>query len=494
MQVTEKLMKPITETAYLTAENVRRYRTILRYFFLEYERIHYWLDQDEVWEEMRSHLEFSDYTIEQCKQDLDALVNWKNLMAIQDTKRAATVEEFKNRKYRYQLSEYGVEIERMTVRLEHLSVEGASLEPTLLERLETEIRKLPEVSLQAPMKVYTWWKDLSNDFKRLNQNYQDYMRELNSVKAEEMMKTTEFLVYKDRLIEYLRSFVKGLHQHASAIEAELKQLQSEQVEMFFSKAVEYEMSIPHIDTEINEKQITENLRGSWQSIVSWFVGENGRESEASRLFDMTNESIRKITRYATQISEQFTMGANRKEEYKKLAGMFQKCAGIAEAHKLSAVVFGVEAPLHIKGELIRQTDSANSGVYEEPPMQILIKPRIRAYGEKQPRNAIRDYSLQKEAAKQAAIEKLKREKELVESYISDGEIRFAALGCIEPQVRNILLRWMSKALEHKDYRAATEDGREFYIENPKEKDVCIISCTDGAFQMPAFVLKFEDEE
>ena len=56
-------------------------------------------------------------------------------------------------------------------------------------------------------KLYGWWNDLNNDFIRLNQNYQDYMRELNSVKAEEMMKTREFLLFKDRLIEYLRSFV-----------------------------------------------------------------------------------------------------------------------------------------------------------------------------------------------------------------------------------------------------------------------------------------------
>ena len=27
------------------------------------------------------------------------------------------------------------------------------------------------------------WNDLNNDFIRLNQNYQDYMRELNSVKS-----------------------------------------------------------------------------------------------------------------------------------------------------------------------------------------------------------------------------------------------------------------------------------------------------------------------
>ena len=39
--------------------------------------------------------------------------------------------------------------------------------------------------------IYAWWNDLNNDFIRLSQNYQDYMRELNSVKAEQMMKTQE---------------------------------------------------------------------------------------------------------------------------------------------------------------------------------------------------------------------------------------------------------------------------------------------------------------
>ena len=492
MQITDKLIKPITETAYLTAENVKRYRTILRFFYLQYERIRYWMDQEEVFEELKSYSEFEDYTMEQCKQDLDALVNWKNLMAIQDTKKVNTVEAFKNRQYRYQLTEYGVEIERMTVRLEHLYVEGASLEPTLLERIEIEIKKMKNMSAEAPTKVYTWWNDLNNDFKRLNQNYQDYMRDLNSAKAEELMKSTEFLVYKDKLIEYLRSFVKGLHLHAGAIEGEMKKLEDEVIETVFTKVVDYEMTIPRIDVEVNEKQIYENIKGRWKSIVSWFVGENGKESEASRLFDMTNDSIRKITRYATQISEQFTMGANRKEEYRKLAGMFFKCSNVSEAHKLSAVVFGVEIPLHMKGELVRETDSLNSGVYEESPMKLQIKPRIRAYGEKAQRSSIRDFSVEKEQAKKVAIEKIECEKQMVESYIVDGTINFAILPVIEPEVRNILLRWLSKALEHKDNKGKTEDGRIFSIVNRNETATCSVHCTDGEFEMPAFVLEFEE--
>ena len=61
---------------------------------------------------------------------------------------------------------------------------------------------MEEMASRNEEKLYGWWNDLNNDFIRLNQNYQDYMRELNSVKAEEMMKTREFLLFKDRIFPY----------------------------------------------------------------------------------------------------------------------------------------------------------------------------------------------------------------------------------------------------------------------------------------------------
>ena len=91
-----------------------------------------------------------------------------------------TIEEFKNKKFRYQLSETAVEIERMVIRVENLFIEGSSLEPTLLERLRMNLGKLSEMDSEEGEKLYGWWNDLNNDFIRLNQNYQDYMRELNS--------------------------------------------------------------------------------------------------------------------------------------------------------------------------------------------------------------------------------------------------------------------------------------------------------------------------
>ena len=189
MQVTEKLTKALTEAKYLNADNVSRYRCIMRIFFENYEKLHYWLYQEEIYDQMKADPFFADYRLEQCQQDLAMLVEWKNLNTIQDTRKVASIEEFKNKKYRYQMSEYSVEIERLVMRLENLFVEGASLEPTLLERIRRNVDRFEEMSKKDTDTVYTWWNDLNNDFILLNQNYKDYMRDLNSAKAEELMHT-----------------------------------------------------------------------------------------------------------------------------------------------------------------------------------------------------------------------------------------------------------------------------------------------------------------
>ena len=74
---------------------------------------------EDVYEELTDDSYFSEYTIEQCQQDLSVLVSWGNLATIQDTRKVTTIEEFKNKKFRYQLTETAVEIERMVLRLEN---------------------------------------------------------------------------------------------------------------------------------------------------------------------------------------------------------------------------------------------------------------------------------------------------------------------------------------------------------------------------------------
>lgn len=95
MQVTDKLTKALTEAKYLNADNVSRYRCIMRIFFENYEKLRYWLYQEEVYAQMIQDPFFADYKPEQCQQDLAMLVEWKNLNTIQDTKKVSSIKSLK---------------------------------------------------------------------------------------------------------------------------------------------------------------------------------------------------------------------------------------------------------------------------------------------------------------------------------------------------------------------------------------------------------------
>ena len=336
-------------------------------------------------------------------------------------------------------------------------------------------------------------KSLNSDFIRLNQNYKDYMRELNSIKAEEMMKTKAFLLFKDHLIEYLRSFVKSLQINASNIEQILSEIPNEQIHSILEQLTEYDFSIPRLDVEITKEQVRNKIYGKWISIRNWFLGDGHGESEAGKVFDTTNEIIRRITRYATRISEQNNSGANRREEYAKIAGLFRNCKNIKEAHRLAATVFGIEKPLHLKGDIKRETESINSGVYEEEPTIFTVMPRTRTYRERSKRRGIADRTKEKEKIRKDNLRKIRQQQELLDSYVKGNRLEFATLPEIEPYVRDTFLMWLSKALEKKDQKAKTEDGRIYYIENPDPERRCILKCSDGTFEMPAYTIIFKEE-
>ena len=205
-----------------------------------------------------------------------------------------------------------------------------------------------------------------------------------------MMRTKEFLVFKDKLVEYLRNFIRGLQKNVGIIEEILRNIEPGFLNRVLEKVIPYEMSIPRMDMEVSRELIEEKTKGRYQSIYNWFVAENGQENEAGKLFDATNEIIRRITHYASQISEKNALGANRREEYRKVAELFLRCEDTAEAHKMSAMVFGLEKTFHLKSDRTRETDSMNKGVYEEPAQEFILKPRVRNYREISGRSSIRD--------------------------------------------------------------------------------------------------------
>lgn len=307
------------------------------------------------------------------------------------------------------------------------------------------------------------------------------------------MRTKEFLVFKDKLVEYLRNFIKGLQKNVGVIEETLRLLEPELLRDVLDKVNDYEMSIPRMDVEVSREMIEEKTEGRFESIRNWFVAGEGHENEAGRLFDATNEIIRRITRYAAQLSEKNALGANRREEYRKVAEIFLRCKDMDEAHRMSAMVFGLERPFHLSAEADRGTDSMNQGVYEEPAAELVLKPRVRTYREKSGRTSIRDTAQEKAQARKQAVEQMKQDWKKIGELERDGRIDFAELPVIEPRVREILLKWLSDALEDGGYAARTEDGRDFSLDMTHADERCVVRCEDGNFTMPKLGIVFQEK-
>ncbi len=323
-----KYLQAIPETVYLaTTVNAPRYRRIMRIFYNEYEKMHFQLYKEDIFELIKMYPEFEDYTIDQLKNDLDSLVGWKNLTPIQDPKRVYTIADYKNKQFRYSMSEYAVEIERLTVRLENLFMESGSLSTNLFIRINEALDLAEEIKKKPLKNINEWWRNLQEDFKRLNQNYQDYLREFYSGRADKILKSVDFILHKDLFITYLKDFIQELQMNSTKIETTLKRVVNLMEESVLELVIKSELDIPHPVSEHHdslESNIRENIWGKWSALKNWFISYGHRPSESNQVLDITNEVIRKIIQNAALIVQLQNWGISRKEDYKKFITLFLK--------------------------------------------------------------------------------------------------------------------------------------------------------------------------
>lgn len=489
-----KYLQRIKEVSYLTVGNTSRYRRIMRIFFTEYERMKFNLYKEDVFRIIETYTEFSDYTIEQLKGDLDALVEWGNLITIQDPKQARTIEEYKNKQFRYSMSEYAVEIERLTIRLENLLVEGGNLSTNIFSRINEAIRKIDIINNMSLKDIYEWWHNLQEDFKNLNQNYKDYLREFYSGKADKVFKSFEFIIHKDKLIKYLRDFISELKINSNYIENSFKHISYDVEKSILEKIIRSELEIPRLLTEsidFLEEHIKENVYGKWNSFKKWFVSDENTISESIRIMDITDEIIRKIVQNAALIAQLQNWGLSRKNDYIKFIKMFKECDDINSAHKLAAHIFGIQHIGHYKVNSKRSTDSINSSTYDEKPVIYSLKPRIRTYKARIDKSGFYDKSDEKIKNKNNYLKKVEQDKAIVLKYVKDNKIILSDIkDIISESTRLTLLKWISDANITSTKTGLTEFGQNFKITKGNEK--CVLKCEDGDLIMPDYILEFTE--
>lgn len=491
MALQADLLESIPQTRYLSAESYISYRAIMRIFYLEYQKMHYQLDKDTILSLLHEDPLFVTYTAEQLISDLDQLVKWKNLTPIQDPHKAYTIADFKNRQFQYMMTEAALEVERMTITLENLYMQTTGLSSSAFRRIQAALHTAEHLEEMSLKDVGEWWQELQEDFRRLRQNHQDYLREFYGPSAEKQMKSAEFIAYKQHLIRYLEDFIQDLQSSAAQISAQLETFTDDQIDRILTLVYQSALEIPRPHSEqtpLWQEELRQKTQGVWQSLMSWFIGQ---DSTARQVMDVTNEVIRRVVQNAAILVQMQNMGVSNKAELRHLMILFASIASIEDAHRLSALVFGVQQCRHFTVNAERDTERIDLSAYEEPPMEYSLQPRVRTYKPRMDRSGFADKSAEKAAQRQKILEEDRQLREKIMQYIRDGKLDFAALSePVPPEVRTVFLSWVAMANLAPDGYGHTQYGQRFALQK-RGNGTCNLICTDGILTMPDCTLVFE---
>jgi uncharacterized protein (TIGR02677 family) len=494
--IVDPTMKKIVEASYLTADSAAHYRTILRYFYHQHERMRDFIAPEEILEYMYSIPAFADYQEEQLHQQLAQLVKWNNLIARQDMTNAKTIEEYKKKRFRYQCTPYTVEIERMLVQLEKLgdTFQG-SLERSQFDRLfqsltslQTELNQDLEKSPEEYMRI---WEDVFRYFQTIRTSTADYIAYINSEQTDQRMQTEAFLVYKNQFTTYLRDFIVSLQKTSLQIQQVLRELTSERLQVLFQRLIEHRGAIPRLeDVSVTTNEWLTEYEEYWVSLRRWFLGSSVQQSELDILQGQTNEMIRRMTRYVQRIGERQQHFRSRKKDYLLLSKWFSDCQDQEEAHKLSSVVFGSMTIQHLQLEE-GTTENLHVDTWDDSPTEITIKPRTVRYREKTKPGSFQSNKKKKQEQLIQYLMEREQEKKLIEKYINKGQITISSLDRVEPFIRKLLLSWIGKSMASKDHVVKTDYGLLVKV-TIDEKKTILLKAEDGDLWMPDATFLFQE--
>ena len=144
---------------------------------------------------------------------------------------------------------------------------------------------------------------------------------------------------------------------------------------------------------------------------------------------------------------------------------------------------------HFKTNCTREEEGINNSIYEENPVEFYVKPHSRTYREKKDKRGFSDKSLEKMMQREAYLQSVKKQKEIVMRYVKDKKIVFAEIEePISEITKNIFLQWITMANMNSQKLGQTEFGQEYRL--IQGEGTCVLKCEDGNLTMPAYIVEF----
>jgi uncharacterized protein (TIGR02677 family) len=428
---------------------------------------------------------FAGYTDKELEQDLTSLVGWQNLETRQEMSEPKSIAEYKNKHFRYQISETSIAIEEMLEKLSgKIGHSRGALDKNTFERFLAAVKELEQKTDEKDL--FNIWQDTVTHFTSIKNNTSDYIGYLNSERTESQMQTEAFLVFKDQFVFYLRDFIVTMQNTSYQIQYALQGISQEKLMLISSSVISHEKEIPRFDdTVLDEAKLTTELLGIWDTMLAWFIDRPGKTSEYSSLMKQTNQAISKITRMIQRFSDRMQQHQSRKKDYIHLAEWFLQCSSVEEAHQLSSQVFGA---FHTQHYYVKPSETSNkfADIWDIPATVHETIPRIREYRERTSATAFTRNTQAKKAAVAAHLQQRQQLEKSLQHYIQNGRIDLTEHHYMDAPIRKLLLKWLSLSFQNEEGIIATEFGQVFAIKVDRSVLVTLES-EDGFLEMPNVV-------
>lgn len=453
--------------AYLNAPNAALYRRVMRALLVEKERFTVHVRPEQVHAVLTDDggTAVDEATVAEALERL-AQPAWGNLLAFPDSSRVTALEDFYRRRMLYQMSRQGEAAERALTSYDTALGTRGALQSVALEDIVVLLTHLRDVvaawqsgagdgeTSQDPARIHQALRSLRERFSELAENAVAFMGSIQRTIDLHDADVEAFLVYKERLIEYLERFIHDLLTRSAAIAELLAEISADGVAHLAQVAATREA----LDAAPGEEE-TAMLRArtvwvrQWTGLTQWFVSSPGRESEARLLRARARAAIPALLAVVRALHEKSGGRADRTQDFLTLARWFAALPTDGDRHRLWRSAFGLTSVRHLS--ITAATEDAwavaelgNATPWSAaPPVQ--ISPQLRRTGSYERRgrgSRVADRTAAKRMLTDRARQEAAQTAAARRRILTDGPRPLSSFGELDPEAFRLFLGLLGDAL------------------------------------------------
>src|SRR6266566_445464 len=214
--------------SYLVSSNrIRWYRVIMRFFLQCHRELYrYQLTAQEVRDAVRETFD-SDYTLEQCQNDLAALKEWGNITTIYDSSRATSIASFLSPALLYQATPEAIAIETFLDEQTRANMGKGSLRQGDLPHLWNLLQHIDEaLRIHSGELTATDGREIAEEWQRAFEIWSTMAREAAQYLANMIHAAQQgqpdfeaYQAYKAAVVAYVHGFAQALTQYSPRVRA-----------------------------------------------------------------------------------------------------------------------------------------------------------------------------------------------------------------------------------------------------------------------------------